>query len=98
MLKIASMIIAVSVLTSCGGGWPITPPVIWDCQINWTKEHPNGGYFCETTEPKKEDREREFREFQDPRMKGGHAISPEDFKKSERWLKDTKQWVSEHCK
>jgi hypothetical protein len=97
MRKIALLIISLNLL-GCGGGWPITPPVVWQCQVNQTTEHPQGGFFCQTTHPKKEDRQREFREFLDPRMKGAQALPPDDYKSAEKWASETKIWIGEHCK
>jgi hypothetical protein len=97
MRKIALLIISLS-LVACGDEWPVTPPIIMQCQFNWTNERPQGAWFCVSTHPKKEDRVTEILETKDPRMKGAQALSPEDYKKSEAWVKDIKTYYRENCK
>lgn len=96
MLRIALLIISLS-LTACGKGWPIDPPVVWQCQFNFTKEHPEGGFFCRTTHEDRDKRLKEFRPLTDPRMKGAQVLPPDDYVLAEEWTKDMKKWIADHC-
>lgn len=97
MSKIALLILSLNIV-GCGYNWPIDPPIVYQCQFNWTKEHPQGGWFCISTHEDKKDRKREFREVFDPRMKGAQGLSREDYLKSEEWADELKKWAIDNCK
>lgn len=66
---------------------------MWQCQFNYS-DKVKPAFFCVNTKT----REKRKIKLLDPEMKGAQALSPEDYKRLERWAKDMKEWSGENCK
>jgi len=90
MLKIASWITILSI-SGCGTVFPKPPPHV-QYGVHANVEPP--GFYGVHSETK----ERVYRDFWDPLMKGAQCVSAADYKQGQAYLKEAREIAEKRCR